>query len=55
MFVLRERLKPASELKSVSCGNTYQMVPCLVTLTDLKKHRAGLSASVSFLLYVYYF
>jgi len=22
MFVLRERLKPASELKSVSCGNT---------------------------------
>jgi len=24
MFVLRERLKPASELKSVSCGNTFQ-------------------------------
>jgi len=23
--VLRERLKPASELKSVSCGNTFQM------------------------------
>ena len=25
MFVLRERLKPASELKSVSCGNTFQI------------------------------
>jgi len=25
MFVLRERLKPASELKSMSCGNTFQM------------------------------
>ena len=25
MFVLRERLKPASELKSVQCGNTFQI------------------------------
>ena len=25
MFVLRECLKPASELKSVSCGNTFQI------------------------------
>ena len=25
MFVLRERLKPASKLKSVSCGNTFQI------------------------------
>jgi len=25
MFVLRERLKPASEQKSVSCGNTFQI------------------------------
>jgi len=25
MFVLREHLKPASELKSVSCGNTFQI------------------------------
>jgi len=25
MFVLRERLKPANELKSMSCGNTFQI------------------------------
>ena len=25
MFVLRERLKPAIELKLVSCGNTFQI------------------------------
>jgi len=29
MFVLRERLKPASELKSVSCSNTFQICSTL--------------------------
>jgi len=29
MFVQRERLKPASELKSVSCGNTFPICSTL--------------------------
>ena len=32
MFVLRERLKPASELKSMSCGNTFQIRNTLYTM-----------------------
>ena len=34
MFVLRERLKPASELKSMSCGNTFQIRSTLYSVCE---------------------
>jgi len=37
MFVLRERLKPTSEQKSVSCGNTFQIIRSTLYAKKLKR------------------